>query len=94
MDSVEQCTPESICLILSMIIHNMIRRTSTHVLYYVMLEKILSKPIEHLVITYKPLPNIEVLRLYRDVLKFTFQFYWNNEKGECWRDILRKTARK
>jgi hypothetical protein len=29
------------------------------------LEKILSRPIEHLVITRKPLPNIEILRLYR-----------------------------
>lgn len=59
-----------------------------------MLERILSRPIEHLVVTGRPLPNIEILRLYRDVMKFTSQFYWNNGKGECWRDILRKAARK
>jgi hypothetical protein len=28
------------------------------------------------------------------VLKYSARFYWNNERGECWRDILRKSARK
>lgn len=40
------------------------------------------------------MPNIQILRLYRDVLKFTNEFYWNNEKGQCWKDILRKSARR
>lgn len=58
------------------------------------IEQILSKPIEHLVLKKKRLPNIEVIRLYREVLKFTAKFYWNNEKGIPWRDALRKSARK
>lgn len=40
------------------------------------------------------MPNLEVLRLYRDVLKSTSGFFWFNERGECWRDVLRKSARR
>lgn len=29
--------------------------------------------------------NIELLRLYRDVLKMTQRFTWNNENGKSWR---------
>lgn len=29
----------------------------------------------------KRLPNIEVIRLYREVYKFAAKFHWNNEKG-------------
>jgi hypothetical protein len=43
---------------------------------------------------HKKLPNIEVLRLYREVYKFTYKFDWCNEKGELWRDVLRKSARR
>lgn len=57
-------------------------------------EQILSKPIEHLVLREKRLPNIEVLRLYREVYKFAGKFYWNNERGQPWREALRKSARK
>lgn len=57
-------------------------------------EQILSKPIEHLIMRRKRLPNIEVLRLYREVYKFAGKFYWNNEKGQPWREALRKSARK
>jgi hypothetical protein len=35
-----------------------------------------------------------VLRLYREVFKFARKFDWVNEKGELWRDVLRKSARK
>lgn len=42
------------------------------------IEQILSKPIEHLVMKQKKLPNMEVIRLYRDVYKFAAKFHWNN----------------
>lgn len=58
------------------------------------LESIFTKSIDHLIVRKKPLPSKEVLKLYRDVLKFTTEFYWKNEKGEVWRDVLRKSARK
>ncbi|CAM6004302.1 unnamed protein product [Sphagnum balticum] len=54
----------------------------------------LSKPVEHLALRHKRLPNLEVLRLYREVYKFAGKFQWNNEKGEPWFLILRKTARR
>lgn len=38
-------------------------------------------------------PNVESLRLYRDILRATRSFTWCNEKGEPWRDILRNQAR-
>ena len=57
-------------------------------------QQILNKPIEHLVMKQKKLPNMEVIRLYRDVYKFTSKFHWNNEKGEPWRDALRRSALK
>ena len=41
----------------------------------------------------KPIPNREILLTYREVLKMTQRFTWNNEDGEPWRDILRKTSR-
>ena len=58
------------------------------------IEKILSQPIEKLVIERKLPPNKESLRLYREVLKFTRTFYWNNQNGENWSEVLRKSARK
>jgi len=36
------------------------------------LETILSKPIEHLVIARKKPPNKEALKLYRDIIKFSY----------------------
>ena len=35
----------------------------------------------------------EVLRVYRDVMKVTARYNWNNEDGEPWKDILRVSAR-
>ncbi|KRX08398.1 hypothetical protein PPERSA_08597 [Pseudocohnilembus persalinus] len=58
------------------------------------LDTILQKPIEHLKITRKLPPNKEALRLYREVLKFSNEFTWNNKNGENWGEIIRKSARK
>lgn len=57
-------------------------------------EKIFSKPVEHLLLSRKKLPNIEVIRLYREAYKFAGKFYWNNEKGEPWTEALRRSMRK
>jgi hypothetical protein len=38
--------------------------------------------------------NMESLRLYRDILRASRAFTWPNEKGELWRDVLRREARK
>jgi hypothetical protein len=40
--------------------------------------------VEQLDRSHKPIPNIEVLRLYREVLQMTRRFTWNNEDGEPW----------
>merc|ERR1712023_37136 len=53
----------------------------------------LKNNIENLERTNKPIPNKEVLRLYREVFQMTMRFTWNNEDGEPWKDILRNTAR-
>ena len=53
----------------------------------------LKKPIETLERSNVKPRNKEILRLYRDVLKMTCRFTWNNDDGEPWRDILRKTSR-
>ena len=53
----------------------------------------LKTSIETLDRSHKPVANIEVLRTYRDVGQMTKRFNWNNEDGEPWKDILRKTAR-
>lgn len=58
------------------------------------IEMMLSRPIEHLVMRQKRLPNIEVIRLYREVYKHAAKFDWYNEKRERWTDIIRKSARK
>lgn len=38
--------------------------------------------------------NLESIRLYRDILRVSKKFFWKNEKGEVWADILKKNARK
>ena len=38
--------------------------------------------------------NVESLRLYRDIWRASRAFTWPNEKGELWRDVLRREARK
>ena len=59
-----------------------------------LIEKMLSRPVEHLLLSRRPLPNVEVIRLYREVYKYAAKFDWCNEKGEVWRDIIRKSARR
>jgi len=49
-----------------------------------MLEEILSKPIEHMILSRKMPPNREALKLYREIFKFSRCFYWNNAKGDNW----------
>ena len=58
------------------------------------IEEIFSKPIEHLLLKEKKLSNAEVIRLYREVYKFAAKFYWNNDKGQPWKEVLRRSARK
>ena len=48
----------------------------------------LKTSIEQLDRSHKPIPNAEVLRMYREVLKMTQRFTWNNEDGESWKAIL------
>lgn len=53
----------------------------------------LDKPIEQIAGFSRPLPNIEALRLYRDVIKFSRQFTWTDKRGVPWFLILRQSAR-
>ena len=53
----------------------------------------LKKPLETLDRSHKPVANVEVLRLYREVLVMARRFTWANEDGEPWDQILKKTAR-
>lgn len=46
-----------------------------------LLKQIFDNPIEKLRRTHRMPPSIEALRLYREVLKFTKEFNWKNEKG-------------
>jgi len=61
--------------------------------YNRVIETIFSKSVEDLVRSNRKPPNKEALRLYREVIKFCGEFDWENEKGELWRDTLRKSAR-
>ena len=38
--------------------------------------------------------NREAIRLYRDILRVSRLFTWNNEKGEPWKGIVQSNARK
>jgi len=53
----------------------------------------LEKPIEQLRRSKKPIPNLEVLRVYRETMKMTCRFTWCNEEGRPWKEILRASAR-
>ena len=57
------------------------------------LEDMFSKDIKSLKRNNKPIPRRESLLLYRQVLKFSREFYWLNERGEEWGDKIRKSAR-
>mmetsp|Transcript_18608 Transcript_18608/g.21378 ORF Transcript_18608/g.21378 Transcript_18608/m.21378 type:complete len:129 (-) Transcript_18608:33-419(-) len=54
----------------------------------------LDKPIENLKRAERGVTfDRDVLRTYRDVLKVTARYNWNNENGEPWKMILRVSAR-
>ena len=53
----------------------------------------LKKSIDQLERSNKPIPNKEVLRLYREVIQMTRRFTWSNEDGDSWKDILKKSSR-
>jgi hypothetical protein len=42
------------------------------------------RPIENLERSNKPIPNTEILRVYREALQMTKRFTWSNEDGEPW----------
>ena len=42
---------------------------------------ILDLPVDKLIKIGKPIPNREALRLYREILKFSNEFDWKNDKG-------------
>ena len=50
-------------------------------------------PLEKLRRTNKPLPSIESLRLYRDIIKFSTRITWEDGSGNSWAKIIRKAAR-
>lgn len=57
------------------------------------LEDIFSKSVHNLKKSNKPLPRRESLLLYRQVLKFSKEFHWLNERGDNWGDKIRQSAR-
>eukprot|EP00742_Colponemidia_sp_Colp-10_P012631 GILJ01014214.1.p1 GENE.GILJ01014214.1~~GILJ01014214.1.p1 ORF type:complete len:103 (-),score=9.42 GILJ01014214.1:181-489(-) len=38
-------------------------------------------------------PNVEALRLYRDILRACRKFTWANEQGEPWGEVIKKSTR-
>ena len=62
--------------------------------YEHIVSSIFNKGVEHLPKSNRKPPNPEILRLYREVMKFCQQFDWKNNQGLVWRDVLRKSARK
>ena len=53
----------------------------------------LKNSIDTLQRSHKPIPNREILLLYRDAMQMTRRFTWANDDGEPWNEILRRTAR-
>lgn len=58
------------------------------------LDKILSQPIEKLILSNKKPPNKEALKLYREILKFAGTFNWYTGDGNRWSEMIAKSARK
>lgn len=56
----------------------------------VILEKILSKPIENLARSNKFPPQRDVLLLYRKYVKFANYLNWYNTDGTSWYEICRR----
>ena len=57
------------------------------------LEDIFSGSVHNLKRNNKPMPRRESLLLYRQVLKFSKEFHWLNERGENWGEKIRQSAR-
>lgn len=62
--------------------------------YAHLVERVFAKPLETLQRTNRKPPNRQILRLYRDVLHFCREFNWEDDKGQPWKDQLRKSSRK
>lgn len=58
-----------------------------------LIERIIEKPIELLARTNKPLPNREVLLLYRDYQRFSNKLTWNSHDGTPWSHIIKASIR-
>ena len=61
--------------------------------YENILVKMFKDPVTKLRRSNKKPPNREVLRLYREVMKFCAEFDFPNEQGVSWKVVLRKSAR-
>lgn len=57
------------------------------------LEEIFSNDINKLKKSNKPIPKRESLLLYRQVLKFSREFNWMDERGTGWSEKIRRSAR-
>jgi hypothetical protein len=54
----------------------------------------LDKKYEDMSKNFRPLPKKESLLLYRDSIKLSRKFFWRNNDGREWSEILLKSARK
>jgi hypothetical protein len=54
----------------------------------------LNKKYEDMQKNLRPLPKRESLLLYRDSIKLSRKFFWRNNDGREWSEILLKSARK
>jgi hypothetical protein len=54
----------------------------------------MNKKFEDMKKNFKPLPKKESLLLYRDSIKICKKFFWRNNDGREWSEILLKSARK
>ena len=54
----------------------------------------LEKKFEDMRRSFRPLPKRESLLLYRDTVKLCRKFFWRNNDGREWSQILLKSARK
>ena len=57
------------------------------------LEELFAAGVHRLKRENKPMPKRESLLLYRQVLKFSAEFHWMNERNENWGEKIRKSAR-
>jgi hypothetical protein len=48
------------------------------------IEKILTQSVDKLARSNKPAPNKEILKLYREILKFSRKIDWTDQEGRPW----------